>query len=217
MNSAIRLAGITVGTTTRRSKSKRLPACTILASCAMPSFIRGGFIRDRTRVMVYSSRRMFRMDSITDVERNLFSAAQLWMCIQREEKMYLFLTHDATWGVIAGILPRFQHHPHVKLEETQCSLYLTGSETNIYSTQDFEEKQKKVRTSKGKLFTMNANLSQDQGRTKRRTIPKVSPCDASNQDSGLRGQTLERHEKLRWRWQLRRLNRRINHHHRRIG
>jgi hypothetical protein len=93
--------------------------------------------------MVYSSIRMFRMDNVTDVGRNLFSAAQLCTCIQKEQ-MYLFLAHDATWGIIAGILPRLlsQRHPHLKLEETQCSLYLTASETNIYSTQDFEEKQK---------------------------------------------------------------------------
>jgi hypothetical protein len=81
MNSAIKLVGITVGTTTRRSKSKRLPACTILASSAMLYFNRG-FISDRTRVMVYSSRRRFRMDNVSDVGRNLFSASQLCTCTQ---------------------------------------------------------------------------------------------------------------------------------------
>jgi hypothetical protein len=76
MNSATALVGVVFGTTIKRSKSKRLPACTILASCRTLSFRRGGCSRDRERMMMYDSRMRFRMDDTSVVGRNLRPKSQ---------------------------------------------------------------------------------------------------------------------------------------------
>lgn len=76
-NSAAKLVKVVFGITTKRSKSKRLPACTILAFCTMPSLSRGGRIRDNERMMIYSSKTKFKMDDTSEVGRNLLSMSQL--------------------------------------------------------------------------------------------------------------------------------------------
>ena len=88
-NSTIKLVKITFGTTTKRSKSKRLPACMILGSCTMLSFSRGGCIKENERMMMYSSRTKFKKNDASDVGRNLLSGSQQCTHYQQNEDLPL--------------------------------------------------------------------------------------------------------------------------------
>jgi hypothetical protein len=96
-NSAIKGVTAAFGTATKRSKSKRLPACTVLASCTMLDFSRGGCNKNRERMMMYSSRVMFRKDDDNDVARDLLSKSKHYTIFNRT-RIYLFLKHNVTLG-----------------------------------------------------------------------------------------------------------------------